>query len=222
VKSLYTQIVIGAIVGFVVAGIFTKLIVSERLEDFKSVVELQQSEQETLLISLAEITSRNGADEVTESVVKDCVVSDRERFDSLLSRLNSGLPLTELNELERLFGRCGSFYAERKTLMVSRMVREFTVYKLYTTQLEALTDASLTKQAQIDKWESLLSHEQTQSQLFAKLVELQGQIIATLLTGKSTESSEIKAILDEVREVQENLQLANAQAASIRSEIISL
>lgn len=221
-KKQHQYILAGTLLALLLFGVLAKTVISERLEDFRTVVELQQAEQRALLISLAETTARNGADTVTESVIRDCSTVDRDRFDILLSQLNNSLSLGELNELERLFGRCGSFYAERKTLMVSRMAREFAVYKGYTTQLEALTGDSHLEAAQIPEWEALIAYEQSQSQLFSNLVELQDQIINTLLAGKSSQSDEIKAILGEVREIQENLQLANTQAASMRSEIISL
>ena len=95
------------------------LISREKLEDLKSTLEVQITEQRALLSTIAETTARNGADEVTERVITDCALDERAQFDELLGKLDTGLNRTELVILERLFGRCGSFYSERKSVMVA-------------------------------------------------------------------------------------------------------
>lgn len=213
--------IIGLIV--VIAGYFiAQIIITERLENTRSTIESQQAEQRALLLGIAEITARNGADEITALVLQDCPTEDRKRFDELLGQLNSGLPQQELIELDQLFTQCGMFYAERKLLMVSRLAREIEVYKAYTNQLSAITDKDQTASAQIQQWEELATLEREQSELFNQLVILQERIITTLLDEKSLESEEIKAILSEVAEVQGNLLLKTQQATSVRNELISV
>ena len=58
-------------------------------------------------------------------------VMTKVSFDDLLGRLNDGLSRTQLVELERLFGRCGSFTSDRKSVMVSRLAREIEIYENY-------------------------------------------------------------------------------------------
>ncbi len=179
-------------------------------------------EQETLLTSIAEITSRNGADELTERIIKDCSVSERVRFDELLASLDRGLARAQLSELERLFGRCGSFYAERKAIMVSRMLREYEVLEILVTQLSNLTGNDASVDYHLAEWKELSDLEMKQSDLFSSLVTLQDNIISSLLSGNGASSEEIAKILQEVKTVQQTLAVTNSQAAAVRSQLMPL
>lgn len=217
VKFAGLLVVFAAVVYY--AGSF---IAGKRLENVSTVLRNQIAEQQAQLTAIAEITARNGADSITESVVRDCVTSERTEFDTLLGNLNRGLSTTELQKLERLFGRCGGFYAERKAIMASRMMREIEVYQNYVAQLEAVTDESLADEYRIETWRQLAGEEKKQGELFAEMVTLQEKIITTLLEGKSAQSEEIKTILAEVSETQGNLIVASKQAGAIRQSLISL
>lgn len=196
--------------------------VDARFQTLENEARAHIAEQEALLIAIAETTARNGGDAVTEAIVKDCVVTERVRFDGLLGRLNAGLPQAELLELERLFGRCGSFYSERKSLMVARLAREIEVYEAQVQQLGIILDADVSEQFSVPQWQALAAQEQIQGELFSELVRLQDQIIAALISGTTVESEEMSDILRQVAEVQETLVVANLQAGSIRSELVPL
>lgn len=198
------------------------VVIKEKLEDLESTIKLQVSEQESLLATIAETTARNGADEVTESVVKDCSVNERTEFDTLLGKLDRGLSNADLTKLERLYGRCGSFFAERKAVMVSRLEREFEVYEAYLTQLGTISDKNTLESYKLEDWRALVAEEKKQSELFTTLVGDQDRIIKTLLGGKTTDSPEIKEILTDVKATQELLLLANRQAADLRTELVPL
>ncbi len=198
------------------------LIVKERTQDLMSLIKVQVAEQGALLTSIAETTARNGADQVTESVVRDCTVEERTTFDTLLGQLDAGLPRADLVELERLFGRCGSFYAERKLVMSSRLDREIEVYENYVNQLAELTNNRELEEYNLDTWKQLAEQEKMLSTDFSKLVDLQDNIISTLLEGKTRDSEEIQSILREVKDTNDNLIITNAQTATIRSELITL
>lgn len=214
-------IVLGAAILFVFAYVGGVLIARERLADLRSELLLQTSEQQALLFTIAETTSRNGADDITERIVKDCSLEERTLFDSLLGRLNSGLLKTELTTLERLFGRCGSFYAERKSVMVARLEREVEVYESSVKQLEQIGGVD-TNDFQVDLWKQLVLEESKQSAEFSSLVQLQDKIITALLEGKSVNSSEIIGILDEVKIVQQSLSDANMSAGEKRRALDAL
>ena len=209
-------------VGIAVAYVVIVAVVQEKLEDLSNLIELQISEQETLLSTIAETTARNGADTVTESIVRDCAISERDRFDTLLGSLDKNLSISELTELERLFGRCGTFYSERKSVMVTRLAREIEIYAAYVAQLEMITDENEVEKFNVALWQTLSDQEKKQSELFTKLVQLQDKIISTLLEGKSVDCSEIAAVLQDVKGTQESLMVANKQAAEARSILISL
>jgi plasmid maintenance system killer protein len=123
--------------------------------------------------------------------------------------------------LERLFGRCGGFYAERKAMMVARLAREIEVYQTYVRQLETIIDADVEDEFFISQWTHLAEQEQKQSELFSELVRKQDEIIAALLAGKSADSLEIVEILRDVQEIQDTLTVTNIQTANVREELNS-
>jgi hypothetical protein len=193
-----------------------------RLKDLREQMTIQIVEQQTVLVDIAETTARNGADTVTESIIKDCRVMERTEFDDLLGRLDKGLSRAELTKLKSLFGSCGDFYAQRKTLMVSRLAREVEVYGHYVEQLQTLTDKQVRQTYQVDSWNTLVGQEEKLSELFSALVLQQENIIDTLLSGKLADSEAMKTILQEAQETQELLLLANRQTADTRTGLIPL
>lgn len=213
-----------AIVLFVVIAIFVLVttLVQSRFNSIEQNTRLAIADQQSVLIAIAEVTARGGADVVTESVVKDCSMTERTEFDSLLGRLNDGLSKNELTTLERLFGRCGAFYAERKAVMVSRLAREIEIYETYVAQLSTITNTDLQIEFRIGEWKNLAAEEKKQSDLFSRLVQVQDQIITTLLAGKTATSPEMQDILQQAKEIQETLLVANKQASTLRAVLIGL
>lgn len=210
------------VLGIAVMYLGVTSLVDKRFNEIEKNTREQIAEQQTLLVAIAEATARNGADAVTESIVRDCSLPERSEFDNLLGRLDAGLSQAQLTELERLFGRCGTFYSERKSVMVSRLSREIEIYDSYVTQLGVIRGEDLSSEFALTDWKNLASEEKKQSELFARLVTLQDNIIATLLTGRSVQSTEIIEILQQVREVQQTLVVANAQASKVRARLIPL
>jgi hypothetical protein len=196
--------------------------VDNRFKEIELSTRLQIANQQIVLTAIAEITARNGADAITESVVRDCTISERVQFDDLIGRLDSGLVRNELVELERLFGRCGSFYSERKSVMVTRLAREIEIYENYVSQLSVIIEEDASASFPVKKWQALAAGEKKQSELFSKLVRLQDEIISTLLDGLAVSSPEITDILQEVQEAQGTLIVTNKQTSKIRSELIPL
>ena len=198
------------------------IIVREKLDDLHKQVEVQLSQQQTLLTTIAQTTARNGADTVTEGIIKDCNITERTEFDTLLSKLDKGLTPVELTKLERLFSRCGQFYSQRKSVMVARLSREIEVYASYVDQLKAISTKKVVDSYNVPAWQNLAEEEKTQSDLFAKLVSQQETIISTLMAGKSAQSEEIKKILKEANDTQVALINANQRAAEVRQTLLPL
>jgi hypothetical protein len=211
-----------ALAVFVLVMLFARGMIQARFDDLRSTMTSQIAEQQRLLSTIAEITARNGADTITETIVRDCTVTERSDFDTLLGRLDTGLTFAELNKLERLFGRCGTFYAARKSVMVARMEREVEIYESYVSQLASISSKKDIEGYQIEQWKALVNEEKKQSELFSKLVTLQDKIIRTLLTGKQSSSPEIRTILNEVKEVQETHAVSSTQASDIRATLNAL
>lgn len=215
------SVLLGAAILFAFAYVGGLLIAKERLADLRATLEVQASKQQVLLATIAETTARNGADTTTESIVKDCTIEERQEFDLLLGKLDAGLPQTELSTLERLFGRCGSFYAERKAVMVARLEREVEVYHNYVEQLNQLQSVD-TDSYQVDLWKQLALDETYQSEAFRQLVVEQDKIITALVSGKQASSPEIKEILDDVKSAQQTLASSSAAATEKRRLLLSL
>jgi len=207
----------------IATGVFLSMyIVQQRMQTFEANSRVQLAEQQALLSTIAETTARNGADSITESIVRDCSIDDRSRFDTLLGSLDSGLPRYELIELERLYLACGNFYAERKAVMVARLSREIEIYESDIAQLSDITGRDQSDNYKLAAWQQLAAGEATQSQHFSAMVRAQKQIIDTLLTGKSAASEEIKTILSEVSEIKEALLLAKTQTDMLRTDLTAL
>lgn len=211
--------------GLLVIGVVALLsthIANERLEGLANKNRLLIEEQKALLAAIAETTARNGADSITEQLITDCALSDRNQFNELLGGLDQGLTQPELAELEQLFTACGGFYSQRKAVMVARLSREIEVLETYVAQLEIVTGQDESTAQQLTEWQKLGEGEQNQSVLFKKLVQLQKQIIDTLLAGNTAESEEILAILEEVGQTREALLLAKTQTDTIRDNLTAL
>jgi hypothetical protein len=204
---------LAAVVLFVLAN---QYFVRERLEDVHQETKLLIADQTGLLSTIAETTARNGADAITERIIRDCSLTERTTFDDLLGKLNSGLSRQQLIELERLFGRCGNFYAERKAVMVARFEREIEIYELLVTQLSAVSESDVSEQYAVANWRELMELERKQSELFSELVRTQDSIISALLDGKTAQSQEIKTILTDAQQIQGSLLVAAQQAAVVR------
>ena len=210
---------LGVVAAAVVIG---AIVVSERLESYQSTVQLQIADQTALLTAIAERTARNGADTITESIVQDCEIEQRVRFNDLLGRLDVGLTRSELQEVDQLFAACANIQAQRKAVMVSRLNREIEVLDSYVAQLNSLVAFDQSDTYQLDVWNKLAEHEAVQSKSLKELVVAQKAIIDTLLAGGSADSPEMLTILAGVRETQEALLLATTQATNVRASLTNL
>lgn len=201
------------------ALLLSMLIASQRTQAYKSTVQNQLSIQEELLHNLATETAQNRATSPVGTLVTDCPREQRIAFDILLGQIDDGLQRSELLELDQLFGSCADVLATRKAVLVSHLKREIEVFDNYLTQLSTLTRTAIDDDYQLELWQTLLNHEETQQRGFAELVSAQKQIIDSLITGQAADSKDIMAILDSVAETRESLQFANTQATSLRAEL---
>jgi hypothetical protein len=207
--------------GLLIAYVIAMFIANHRLEATEQVIQNQLLGQLALVSSIAEITARNGADAVTESIVQNCPMQELSRYNSLLSSLDRGLNAAELAEVEQLHSRCGGFNAERKAAMVARLDRETEILAQYADQLRTL-QGSDEYSLPIAKWEQLVELEQTQQVLFTDLVRLQGEIITALRAGDTITSESIVAILGRVQDARDGLELAKTQTDTLRQQLTSL
>lgn len=221
VKLNYIQITVLIIILAVTVYAGVNYLTGKRTADLQIEIEKKLADQKAILKTISEVTGRNGADATTEAIVSDCSVEERKEFDNLLGKLDEGLPQSELQKLDRLFGRCGYYFAQRKSIMVARLNREVMVYENFVSQLEALTGSSKSDEYAIETWKKLAENENKQSVLFMDLVRTQDSIISTLLSGKTADSSEMQVILNEVKEIQGTLSVTNIQTADLRTELLA-
>jgi hypothetical protein len=216
-RSLY---VVGILILLCIGGaiyVGVEYATTIRLKSLTTTVYSQTVAQEELVRSLSNTLVRGGADPVTEQVIRDCSVLERERYETLLGSLNSGLSSVELTELERLFGRCGSYFAEIRLVMTTRLEREVERLLELEAQLQALSGG--TSSVDEETWRSLVMSEQKISDSFSNLTTVQDRIILALVGGARPNSEPINALLVEAREIQETIDVTSRQVEEIRQTL---
>lgn len=169
--------------------------------------ELEASLRESLelkelrLQELAEITDRNGADEIVTTIIADC--SRRSEFESLLVRL-ADLNGKELLTLQNLEDACGGFYAERKALMVSKLEQEFQSYSEIVKFILLLSSHD-SASYRLTEWNDLVMLERERSELLTEQRVLQEEIIVALIQGASVQSTRVRDLVRSAQEIAELL-----------------
>lgn len=201
---------------------YTSTTVARELETANLALEANIAEQELVLATIADLTKQNGADEITARIVVDCSATDRARFEALLNKLSGIITRAELTELDSLFFACGSFFADRKAVMAARLAREVTVYRDYISLRNRIVDLDDESEDRVVLWQRIADDELALSSDFTKLVELQRDIIMTLLAGKNRDSAEISTTLSAVAETKNNMTVRIQQIEKARAELVSI
>ncbi len=170
--------------------------------------------QVTHITELAELTDRNGADAVTEEIISDC--PRRVEFENQLMRLDSATK-RELITIQQLFESCGTFFAERKALMVSRLEREFLSLKNDLALLSTIRDLS-SNEEKLKEWEKLIELEKTRSALLAEQTAIQEKIISLLMSDTNV-TVEINVLVREAQNVSQSLSVTGAQIDTLTKEL---
>lgn len=186
-----------------------RMVVDERIETQIATVE-----------SLAEITDRNGADEVVSEIIRDCNQTDRRRFDELMTKLNESIRRTELLELQTLFGSCGDFYAVQKASMVARLDREVALLAEYLS-IAAISEPAAPLVARISDWERVVELEYEQASTFVELSNIERELIESLVAGKSLQSEELQEMLTTARAIQSRQETLNIEIDTLRASLVT-
>lgn len=202
--------------------LYTNAAVTTKLEAASLALEANIAEQEVVLVTIADLAKQSGADDITERIVVDCSSTERKRFESLLDKLSSTITRTELTELDSLFFACGSFFADRKAVMVARLTREVAVYRDYIALRNRVLSADPVGEERVELWQRIADDELLLSSDFNKLVDLQRDIIMALLAGKSRDSAEIADTLAEVSQTRNNMTVRIQQIENTRAELLSI
>lgn len=200
-------------------SLYTDSVVAKKLDSTSLALETNIAKQELVLATIADLTKRNEADEITERIVVDCSPTERQRFETLLDKLSSSITRTELTELDSLFFVCGRYFADKKSVMAARLAREVSVYEEYISLRSRIlsTDDELTERVAL--WQRVADDELTTAADFTRLVELQRDIIMALMAGKSRDSEEITNTLRNVTEIKNNMTVRVQQIETTRREL---
>jgi len=217
------KVLVGVLIFAAASMLMASWYVQEKQEDYRSAINLKMDEQETLMIKLAKLIDTNGADSIVSTIIQDCSLPERERFDTLLGKL-SGLKGVELKEVDKLFDACGSFFSDRQAILSMRLQREVDVYDEYSVllSLTGVDAGTNTSGERVDKWKSLNELELERSLLTTDLVNIQGDIINLLVEGFSTESEEISIKLEVAQNEKDSLSVLNSKSDTLREELSSI
>ncbi|MBY0538368.1 hypothetical protein K2P47_03135 [Patescibacteria group bacterium] len=178
--------------------------------------------QKDNLADLADITRVNGADATTDRIITDCSAGERERFDTLLDKLQGNISKDELNELNTLFYACGSFFADRKAVVATKLLREVEVLSDYLDLRSIVTSKSSEGSSQLEAWKKLAESELKTAEYFKELVLLQGKIIVLLSSGQTPTSPEVLATLSQVSTIRGQMLVLGNQIEVLKTEALTL
>lgn len=197
------------------------LISFEKKQQNKTVISLLKNEveeQSAVLIKVSNLTRANTSDELTSKVVVDCSADDRKKFEGLLDKLSSTITLAELTSLDSLFYKCGSFNADQKSMMAVSLVREVGIFNNMISLKNEFDEKTDEESNKIKSWQTLAELELQSAQYFNSLVDIQGQIISLLISGKRSDSEEVKSVLAEASSEKGKIIVLNKQIETLRQE----
>ncbi len=165
--------------------------------------------------TLVEITDQNGADSITETIISDC--PRRGEYENLLNSLAT-LSKRDLIALQTLTESCGSFYPERKALMVSKLEREFAQYTKLLALLTPLSERDLDLYHK-KEWEEIVALEKSRSTALRDQTRLQNEIITALISGASVQSTEVTSLARDAQDIGELLVVYNKRIDDLRTRV---
>lgn len=175
-------------------------------------------EQRAYVVSLLETTDNNGADETIATIIADC--PNRNEYERKIGALGT-LNNRDLITAQQLFENCGSFYAERKALMVSKIKRELEVLKKQIGFMEVINNSDEDARYDLTTLEQLIDMEQKRSDLLTEQTDMQRDIISLLISGDGPQSQAVSDHVARARNINETLNVLNIQIDEMRKGIIN-
>lgn len=211
-NHLLMTLTLGLVAGAIMLGAWVAHSNQKNAEQI--VLERIQAE-EKLMFTLATLTDHNGVDAAIENIVGDC--TRRDEYESLLVSLQT-LSKKDLVSAQNLFESCGSFYVERKALMVAKLDREFQAYTDFVVLLEEFReDSNIIRNFKV--WEELVSLEKNRSTLLHDQSQIQSQIITLLISGSTAASKDVVLLVREAGEMSELLSVADHKIDELRKTL---
>jgi hypothetical protein len=210
--TLHTHIALSALV-CVLALVVSAWYINRTFADMEHMLEERINERVRTLGSLAEITDRNGADPLTESIIGDC--PRRGEFENLLNNLGTATR-RDLMATQQLFESCGAFYAERKALMVAELKRQYEAVEESLALLTEIRDLTH-EERMLTSWKELIALEAARSASLTEQTEIQAEIITLLIAGAPAE--QIRERAQEAQNIAESLSVEDANIDTLRKSL---
>jgi hypothetical protein len=212
----YKYIILGTGLGVLLMYIISGQVIDRRLNELKQVLEVSIQTSINEVRELVSVVSRGGVNEAASSVVADCKVAERAQFDNRLAKLDSGLNISELKELDGLFSRCAPVQSIQRAVMVMQLEQNVKAIKSQINQRKILGEYENFDE-ELKLLETLLSQEQKISKLSFDLVYLQKDIIEALLSGLDVNSEIANELKSKGLNIRNELIMASEKAAKTRS-----
>lgn len=175
-----------------------------------SALRAELDAQKSTLTSLAQASSEDELTTDLAKIVSNCDVSDQSQFDTLLGNLGQ-LRGEQLKQVQQLFYTCARIYPEQKQLMAERINREVQQYAGLLDILSITEKKAVITTYPLEAWRQFSDMETKRGDLSRQLVEIQGEIIAALASGKGASSPDVQQMIVEGQHMRDSLSLLRTQ-----------
>ena len=214
------QILIGALTAVIGILLVSGVIVEKRLSDLRTHFEIRIAEQSSVVREVAEALAKNTTNEDFIKIVPECSMEESTVYDTLLSSLDKGLSVVELNRLDVLFDKCGGVVASRRAGMSLTLKKETALLQELVAGRLLLGDFKI-EETKAEQYALLSKTEGEISMLFMKLVLAQGQIIAALQDDIPSTAVSVETIRAEAQKVREELNQLTDLVTTLRVDLLN-
>jgi hypothetical protein len=213
------QLLIGLLIGGILAYVVSDLIVDKRLHDLQTALDTEIEIQSAELQNIASVLGSGGSVPDINAFIKECPSAEMTQYDTLLSALDKGLSKYQLTELYKLFNRCGDTAASRRAGTALLLEKQVDLYTQLVTQRAALGSYEESVNT-LSKWNLLVEKEKNISALFYSLVVAQEEILVALMENVSPTSLLVENIRARAQTVREELSVATQEVSELRATLI--
>ena len=202
---------------FLVALLGANYYIDTQNAEMHQILSDTYSEQYSALLVTADHVFTNTADSGVNTYVGDCPGPIRNQFDAKLDSLGN-LSVEELSDTALLFEACASYFADRKSAMVDKLLLQYKTTKEVHGVLSVI-DGSKRSELDTEKWEAFIGFEQQRAELLRAQLPIQEQIIALLKSGLSQGADEIQENVAKAQEIAETAVVVTKQTSSVYNEL---